>query len=72
MEAVHDALLAAGLRIESSGIVRVPFLEDHLLTIGISGDDMVSRTLAYWSFTSWCQFVVAYRANRTTDEPWSE
>jgi SAM-dependent methyltransferase len=59
--AVHGALTAAGLRIESAGITRVPFLEDHLLAIGKSADDKVSRTLAYWSFTSWCQYTVAQR-----------
>lgn len=59
--AVHCELTAAGLRIESAGITRVPFLEDHLLAIGRSTDDKVSRTLAYWSFTSWCQYTLAQR-----------
>jgi SAM-dependent methyltransferase len=60
-QAVHAELTAAGLRIEATGITRVPFLEDHLLALGKSADDMVSRTLAYWSFTSWCQYAVAQR-----------
>jgi SAM-dependent methyltransferase len=61
-QAVHGALLAAGLRIDSAGIVQVPFFEDHMLALGRSADDIVSRTLAYWSFTSWCQYVAARRA----------
>jgi SAM-dependent methyltransferase len=59
--AVHGALTAAGLRIEAAGITRVPFFEDHLLALGKASDDIVSRTLAYWSHTSFCQFVVAQR-----------
>jgi SAM-dependent methyltransferase len=60
-QAVYAELIAAGLRIESTGVTRVPFLEDHLLALGKSADDMISRTLAYWSFTSWCQYAVAQR-----------
>jgi hypothetical protein len=61
-ETVHGELTAAGMRIETAGISRVPFFEDHIWALGMSADDKVSRTLAYWSFTSWCQFVVAERA----------
>jgi hypothetical protein len=60
-ETVLGALTDAGLRIEARGVARVPFFEDHLLAFGRDKDDKVSRTLAYWSFTSWCQFVVAER-----------
>lgn len=60
--AVHEALTGAGLAIETAGIARVPYFEDHMLAMGRSGADRVSQTLAYWSFTSWCQFVVAQRA----------
>jgi hypothetical protein len=58
-ESVLAELAAVGLRIETT--TRVPFLVDHLLALGREEDDKVSRTLAYWSFTSWCQFVVARR-----------
>ena len=58
-QAVHGALLAAGLRIDSAGIVQVPFFEDHMLALGRSADDVVSRTLACWSFTPWCRYVAA-------------
>jgi hypothetical protein len=59
--AVHAALAAAGLTIDASGVVRVPYLEDHMMAYGKRTDDLVSRTLAYWSFTGWCQYVVARR-----------
>jgi len=59
--AVHGALNSAGLRIEESGVVRVPFFEDHMMAIGKANNDIVSRTLAYWSFTGWCQYVIAGR-----------
>jgi SAM-dependent methyltransferase len=60
-EAVHAALTACGLRIEGAGVVRVPYFEDHMMAHGKRTDDVVSRTLAYWSFTGWSQFVVARR-----------
>ena len=52
-EAVHACLLSAGLKVEAAGAVRVPYFEDHLMAYGKQTDDMVSRTLAYWSFTGW-------------------
>jgi hypothetical protein len=39
----------------------VPYFEDHLMAYGKRTNDMVSRTLSYWSFTGWTQFVVARR-----------
>ncbi|HEY7579745.1 MAG TPA: methyltransferase domain-containing protein [Acetobacteraceae bacterium] len=60
-KAVHDALRDAGLRIDEAGTVRLPFLHDHLMAIGKSEGDIVPRTLAYWSFTGWCQYVIARR-----------
>jgi hypothetical protein len=60
-EAVHAWLISAGLRVEAAGAVRVPYFEDHLMAYGKRTNDMVSRTLAYWSFTGWSQFVVARR-----------
>jgi SAM-dependent methyltransferase len=59
--AVHAWLVAAGLQIEAAGVARVPYFEDHLMAYGKRTDDMVSRTLSYWSFTGWTQFVVARR-----------
>jgi len=60
-EAVHGWLTAAGLRIETAGTVRTPYFHDHLMAHGMHTDDRVSRTLAFWSFTGWNQYVVAYR-----------
>ena len=56
---VRAALVAAGLRIEASGIVQTPWLQDHLMAMGKLADDRVHRTLAYWSFTGWTQYIVA-------------
>jgi cyclopropane fatty-acyl-phospholipid synthase-like methyltransferase len=53
--AVHDALHASGLTVEEAGIARVPFFEDHIWHIGKTKNDLVARTMAYWSFTNWCQ-----------------
>jgi SAM-dependent methyltransferase len=60
-EAVHAWLLATGLTIEAAGVARVPYFEDHLMAYGKRTDDVVSRTLSYWSFTGWTQFAVARR-----------
>jgi SAM-dependent methyltransferase len=58
---VQAALIEAGLRIEATGIVQTPWLQDHLMAIGKRTDDRVHRTMAYWSFTSWTQYIVAGR-----------
>jgi SAM-dependent methyltransferase len=59
--AVQAALIAAGLQIEATGIAQTPWLHDHLMAIGKLTNDRVHRTLAYWSFTGWTQYVVAGR-----------
>ncbi len=60
-EAAHAGLMATGLRIEAASVVGVPYFEDHLMAYGKRTDNVVSRTLSYWSFTGWSQFVVARR-----------
>jgi SAM-dependent methyltransferase len=58
---VEAALIAAGLQIETTGIVQTPWLQGHLMAIGKLTDDRVHRTMAYWSFTGWTQYIVARR-----------
>ena len=60
-EPVHLWLMSAGRRVEAAGVVHVPYFEDHLMAYGKRTDDVVSRTLAYWSFTGWSRFVVTRR-----------
>jgi len=59
--AVINVLRDAGLMIDETRTVRLPFLQDHLMAMGKTQDDIVPRTLAYWSFTGWCQYVIARR-----------
>jgi SAM-dependent methyltransferase len=58
---VQAALIGAGLQIEATGIVQTPWLQDHLMAIGKLTNDRVHRTMAYWSFTGWTQYIVAGR-----------
>jgi hypothetical protein len=60
-EDVHSELIDCGMQIESAGVVRVPFLDGELASAARNRGDLVAATLAYWSFTGWCQYVVARR-----------
>ena len=61
--AVQAALAASGLQIEATGIVQTPWLQDHLMAIGKLTNDRVHRTIAYWSFSAWTQYIIAGRWN---------
>jgi SAM-dependent methyltransferase len=58
---VTDALVRSGLRIVERGTARVPMVDQQLAIHARRDNDIVGMTLAYWSFTEWCQFVVAER-----------
>ncbi|HET6305803.1 MAG TPA: methyltransferase domain-containing protein [Rhodopila sp.] len=58
---VTDALIRSGLRIVERGIARVPMVDRQMAIHARRSNDIVAMTLAYWSFTEWCQFVVAER-----------
>ncbi len=58
-EDVLRELAAMGLEIEASGIASVPFVDAELASAALAGGDVVSATMAYWSYTGWCQYVVA-------------
>ena len=59
--AVTAALTGAGLRLREGGIASVPFVDQEVAIHAARGRDIVSLTLAYWSMTGWCQYLVAER-----------
>jgi hypothetical protein len=58
---VRDALVAQGLKIREAGTVRVPFIDQELAIHAAAARDTVHLTLAYWSLTGWCQYLIAER-----------
>ena len=59
MEAVRGAIARADLIIRECGIAGVPFVDQELAIHAARANDTVSLTLAYWSMTGWCQYLVA-------------
>jgi hypothetical protein len=59
--AVRTAITGAGLTVRESGTVSVPFVDQELAIHAARTHDTVSLTLAYWSMTGWCQYLVAER-----------
>ena len=59
VDAITAALTGAGLR--ENGIASVPFVDQEVAIHAARGRDIVSLTLAYWSMTGWCQYLVAER-----------
>jgi SAM-dependent methyltransferase len=59
--AVTAALTGAGLRLRESGIACVPFADQELAIHAARRQDIVHLTLAYWSMTGWCQYLIAER-----------
>lgn len=60
-EKVRLALEESGASVEVAGVVSVPFFHDDLMAVGCATNNIVHTTLAYWSFTGWCQYIVAVR-----------
>jgi SAM-dependent methyltransferase len=63
--AVSAAIAGFGLALRESGIVGVPFVDQELAIHATRGHDTVSLTMAYWSMTGWCQYLVAEHAGST-------
>jgi SAM-dependent methyltransferase len=61
LQDVLATLASEGLSVTRQGIVRVPMVDQQLAIHARRTDDIVSMTLAYWSLTGWCQYVVAER-----------
>lgn len=51
----------AGCVVETSAIVRLPFYEDELLAHDQLKPNPGYRLQAYWSYTGWCQYLVAQK-----------
>jgi SAM-dependent methyltransferase len=58
VEDVQREMIAAGLSVEVWGVVRVPFIDGELVSAARAANDLVGATLAYWSFTGWCQYLI--------------
>lgn len=59
MSDVVETLSRSGLIIVERGISRVPMVDQQMAIHARLDNNLVDLTLAYWSFTEWCQFVVA-------------
>ncbi len=60
-EALAAALAPAGYAVEGSGFVRLPYWEEELLAHAVRTRDAVEMCAAYWSHTSWSQYLVLAR-----------
>ena len=60
-DAITAALVAAGLRIEARGTVRLPWLEEEMLAHFRDDADGFPRQAAFWSRTGWSQYIVVER-----------
>jgi hypothetical protein len=58
---VKRQLVDAGVEIEAWGIVSVPFVDGELVSASRASGDLVGATMAYWSFTEWCQYLSGRR-----------
>lgn len=64
-ESVIRQLEQLGFCIEQQGVIRNPFLEEELLAhFQKNREDEYALQFAYWSWTSWAQFLVASRPSR--------
>jgi hypothetical protein len=59
LEAVRACLIETGLEIRETGVVSVPFIDQQLAIHARQRRALVAMTLAYWSHTGWCQYIVA-------------
>jgi SAM-dependent methyltransferase len=64
--AVRDAIVGAGLTIQESGTVAVPFFDQEVAIHAAKAGDTVNLTLAYWSLTGWCQYLIAERSSQSS------
>jgi SAM-dependent methyltransferase len=63
-ETVRATITGAGFILRESGIVGVPFVDQELAIHAARAGDTVLLTLAYWSMTGWCQYLVAEQASQ--------
>jgi SAM-dependent methyltransferase len=60
-DAVCAAIVTAGLTVRESGTVAVPLIDQEVAIHAAKVRDTVNLTLAYWSMTGWCQYLIADR-----------
>ena len=58
-DSVRAAILGAGLSIHEFGLVGVPYFDQQLAIHARRENDLVAMTMAYWSYTQWCQYLIA-------------
>jgi SAM-dependent methyltransferase len=61
LQDVTETLTQAGMRVTEHGIVRVPMVDQQVAIHARRSGDLVAMTLAYWSVTGWCQYLIAER-----------
>ncbi len=61
-EDVRDALARHGLAVVEHGISQVPYFDQQLAIHARKRRDLADMTIAYWSYTNWCQYLVAEAA----------
>ena len=59
MEEIIESMRSAGLRSETQGTVRLPWLEDEMMAGAV--DDAFNRQAAFWSATGWSQYLIVNR-----------
>lgn len=59
--AVVQGLEAAGFEIESSGVIRMPWLEDQFMAAFRDAEDPFGRQAAFWLASGWSQYLVAVK-----------
>jgi len=59
--AIKNAVIGAGLSVRESGTATVPFFDQEVAIHAAIARDAINLTLAYWSMTAWCQYLVATR-----------
>jgi len=62
-----EVMRKSGFAIESRGIVRLPWLEEEMLSHGKDAADGFYRQAAFWSHTGWSQYIVAELAGSPED-----
>jgi SAM-dependent methyltransferase len=58
-EDVHGKLASLGMAVRESGVVSIPFIDQQLAIHARREKELASMTMAYWSHTGWCQYLVA-------------
>jgi len=58
-DTVRASIAKCGLTLRESGIVGVPFFDQEVAIHAARARDTVGLTMAYWSLTGWCQYLIA-------------